>query len=79
MSRLRVAVVGQASAPSLIRVGLDRAAVDALSVRSELIAKASAKLGISPPDLDQVRPTHAQCPMPNARCPTPNDPTPNTQ
>ena len=56
MYRLRVAMVGQASGPSLIRVGLDRAAVETASVRAELIAKASAKLGISPPDLDQVRP-----------------------
>ena len=75
MSRLRVAVVGQASAPSLIRVGLDRAAVDATLVRAELIAKASAKLGISSPDLDQVRQCpmpNAQCPMPSAQCPMPN-------
>jgi len=55
MSRLRVAVVGQASGPSLIRVGLDRAAIDATAIRAELIAKASAKLGISLPDLNQVR------------------------
>ena len=50
MSRLRVAVVGQASGPSLIRVALDRASADATTVRAELIAKASASLGISPPD-----------------------------
>jgi len=55
MYRLRVAMVGQASGPSLIRVGLDRAAIDATAIRAELIAKASAKLGISLPDLNQVR------------------------